>query len=190
MWKPTYIDISESVDEGYLTDWYISSVSADDSPVWTDEHISELVNDFYIIPKSVAVEKGHEVNYTVEPKEKLIDRDIIIAELQRCIQMELDMGHDNECNFAEDGTDCGLIEESLRVFANGVVQGLNVAITRIKFLSTDAIENDESEYTDEVGGHHDSGVGWNSNGVWCGECSRATCDGCVNQNITKAVWEE
>lgn len=35
-----------------LTDWYINSVSSDDTPVWTEEHIEELLNDFYVIPKS------------------------------------------------------------------------------------------------------------------------------------------
>lgn len=34
-----------------LTDWYINSVSSDDTPVWTEEHIEELLNDFYVIPK-------------------------------------------------------------------------------------------------------------------------------------------
>ena len=47
------VDLSEAVDEGYLSDWYISSVSEDDPPVWTDEHIEELCNDFYVIPKEV-----------------------------------------------------------------------------------------------------------------------------------------
>lgn len=44
-------DIADkSVDEGYLNDWYISSVT-DDDPKWTEAHIKELVNDFYLIPK-------------------------------------------------------------------------------------------------------------------------------------------
>lgn len=40
-----------AVNEGYLQDWYIASVSEKDKPVWTEEHISELCNDFIIIPK-------------------------------------------------------------------------------------------------------------------------------------------
>lgn len=40
------------VDDSYVRDWYISSVSKDDSPVWTDEHVDELCNDFWLIPKS------------------------------------------------------------------------------------------------------------------------------------------
>ncbi len=46
-----YIDKSEAVGEGYLQDWYISSVSADDEPVWTEAHIEELAKDFIVIPK-------------------------------------------------------------------------------------------------------------------------------------------
>lgn len=46
-----YIDKSEAVGEGYLQDWYISSVSEDDEPVWTEAHIEELANDFIVIPK-------------------------------------------------------------------------------------------------------------------------------------------
>ena len=45
-----YISREDAVSEGYLSDWYISSVGSE-SPVWTDEHISELINDFIVIPK-------------------------------------------------------------------------------------------------------------------------------------------
>ena len=31
---------------------------------------------------------------------------------------------------------------------------------------------------DEIGGTHDKGLGWNPNGVFCGECSNTTCVGC------------
>lgn len=40
----------EAVDYGYLADWYIRSVT-NDPPVWTEEHIEELFNDFYLVPK-------------------------------------------------------------------------------------------------------------------------------------------
>lgn len=45
-----YISKDDAVGAGYLSDWYISSVG-DESPVWTDEHIDELLNDFLVIPK-------------------------------------------------------------------------------------------------------------------------------------------
>lgn len=51
MAEKEYISIDVAYDIGTLTDWYISSVSQDDAPVWTDEHLEELLNDFYVIPK-------------------------------------------------------------------------------------------------------------------------------------------
>lgn len=44
--------LDNSVDDGYLHDWYQTSV-LNDEPIWTDEHLSELSGDFYLIPKEV-----------------------------------------------------------------------------------------------------------------------------------------
>lgn len=44
----------ESYDHATLSDWYISSVS-NDPPVWTEEHIEELLNDFYVIPRELEI---------------------------------------------------------------------------------------------------------------------------------------
>ena len=41
----------EPIDRGSLSDWYISYVNANDTPVWTEEHLDELFKDFYLIPK-------------------------------------------------------------------------------------------------------------------------------------------
>lgn len=41
-----------AVNESFLSDWYQASVM-DDPPVWTDEHITEVCEDFYLIPKEV-----------------------------------------------------------------------------------------------------------------------------------------
>ena len=46
-----YFDADTAYDSGTLHNWYIDSVSDNDSPVWTEEHIDELINDFYIIPR-------------------------------------------------------------------------------------------------------------------------------------------
>ena len=46
-----YVSLDAAYDIGTLEDWYISSVSQDDAPVWTEEHLEELLNDFYVIPK-------------------------------------------------------------------------------------------------------------------------------------------
>lgn len=35
---------------------------------------------------------------------------------------------------------------------------------------------------DEVGGVHDEGLGWNPNGVFCGECSNISCKDCKMKN--------
>ena len=40
----------QSVDKAYLCDWFINSVDNDD-PIWTEEHIEELLKDFLIIPR-------------------------------------------------------------------------------------------------------------------------------------------
>lgn len=45
-----FINFDAAYDIDSLTCWYISSVGAE-SPVWTDKHIEELLNDFYVIPK-------------------------------------------------------------------------------------------------------------------------------------------
>ena len=43
--------IEDAWDEGTVQNWYIDSVSGDDAPVWTEAHISELCNDFWLIKK-------------------------------------------------------------------------------------------------------------------------------------------
>lgn len=40
-----------AVSKGYLQNWYQDSVDETKSPVWTDKHLEELYNDFYLIPK-------------------------------------------------------------------------------------------------------------------------------------------
>lgn len=44
---------NNAVDEAYLSDWYQQSVDSETPPVWTDEHIAEVFNDFYMIPREV-----------------------------------------------------------------------------------------------------------------------------------------
>ena len=51
------VDLEKAMDKSTLCDWYITSVSPEDEPVWTDRHIEELLNDFYVIPKEAALEK-------------------------------------------------------------------------------------------------------------------------------------
>ena len=51
------VDLEKAMDKSTLCDWYITSVKQKDTPVWTGEHIEELLNDFYIIPKEAEAER-------------------------------------------------------------------------------------------------------------------------------------
>ena len=51
------VDLEKAMDESTLYDWYVTSVKQKDTPVWTGEHIEELLNDFDVIPKEAALEK-------------------------------------------------------------------------------------------------------------------------------------
>ncbi len=46
-----YIDTDEAWDEGTLQDWYLNSIDNTEPPIWTEEHISKLCNDFIVIHK-------------------------------------------------------------------------------------------------------------------------------------------
>lgn len=50
------VDLEKAMDESTLYDWYVTSVKQKDTPVWTEEHIEELLNDFYVIPKEAETE--------------------------------------------------------------------------------------------------------------------------------------
>ena len=54
-------DVKDAYDEATLHSWYIASVG-DEEPVWTEKHLEELMNDFYLFPKS----GGKYVEYTDE----------------------------------------------------------------------------------------------------------------------------
>lgn len=45
----------------------------------------------------------------------------------------------------------------------------------------------DETFVDSVGGMHEGGIGWNPNGVWCGECCKDTCSGCVNEHKTEEI---
>lgn len=42
--------LEKAWNETDLAQWYIASVDGHE-PIWTDKHIEELFNDFYLIPK-------------------------------------------------------------------------------------------------------------------------------------------
>lgn len=53
MAMPEYINLDAALDETTLRDWYISSTDGK-PPIWTEEHVEELLGDFYVIPKGAA----------------------------------------------------------------------------------------------------------------------------------------
>lgn len=63
MSKKKYIDLDKAVDIGYLGDWYQSSIDTTVPPVWTNEHLEELCNDFIIIPKDTESANVEEVRH-------------------------------------------------------------------------------------------------------------------------------
>ena len=46
-----YFNVDDAYDSGTLHNWYIDSVSENDTPKWTEQHLDELERDFYIFPK-------------------------------------------------------------------------------------------------------------------------------------------
>lgn len=58
-----YIEVSEAMDRNTLYDWYILSIDETISPIWTDEHIEELSNDFYLVHKDTPFADVEEVKH-------------------------------------------------------------------------------------------------------------------------------
>ncbi len=62
---PEYIERENAYDYGTLEDWFINSVSNTNTPVWTKEHLKELINDFYLIPKDTPIADVAKVKHGV-----------------------------------------------------------------------------------------------------------------------------
>ena len=43
-------------------------------------------------------------------------------------------------------------------------------------------DDKDGSYYDEIGGFHSAAMGWNPNGVWCGECTHISCSNCSSRN--------
>ena len=41
-----------AVEMSYLQNWYQDSIDETKEPIWTDKHLEELYEDFYLIPKA------------------------------------------------------------------------------------------------------------------------------------------
>lgn len=46
----------------------------------------------------------------------------------------------------------------------------------------------EHNWEDKTEGFHDGGIGYNPHGIWCGECTKITCHGCVNEHLTEEIF--
>lgn len=46
------VDLEEAVEMSYLQNWYQDSIDETKEPIWTDKHLEELYEDFYLIPKA------------------------------------------------------------------------------------------------------------------------------------------
>lgn len=57
-----YINKNAAYDYATLDSWYIASVT-NGTPVWTEEHLEELLNDFYVIPKDTPTADVVEVKH-------------------------------------------------------------------------------------------------------------------------------
>lgn len=42
----------DAIDMNYLQSWYQASIDETQEPIWTDKHLEELFDDFYLIPKN------------------------------------------------------------------------------------------------------------------------------------------
>lgn len=40
---------------------------------------------------------------------------------------------------------------------------------------------------DVIGGVHSEGLGWNPQGVYCGECGKVSCEGCFYADFEKVL---
>jgi hypothetical protein len=72
------------------------------------------------------------------------------------------------------------LSENIKEYDRVTVRAVISAIDKLDLKE----DNDLPEmFKDEVGGEHDGIVGWNPQGVYCGECNCLTCKGCVNEHL-------
>lgn len=72
------------------------------------------------------------------------------------------------------------------MFDTYIVTNTKISTEELQNLKTKGLpiifsDNDE-EYYDDVGGFHDCAIGWNPNGVWCGECTKVSCRDCPSRD--------
>lgn len=72
-----------------------------------------------------------------------------------------------------------LTEAECDGYSRGEIEGIARDIQVV--YKVDDSQDEEEYFTDEVGGRHGCGVGWNPQKVFCGECVEQTCAGCKNE---------
>lgn len=72
------------------------------------------------------------------------------------------------------------------MFDTYIVTNTKISLEELQELKTKGLPiiflDDPGAYYDDVGGFHDSALGWNPNGVWCGECTMKSCRDCPSRD--------
>lgn len=55
-------------------------------------------------------------------------------------------------------------------------------LNKLKTLKLNGLYRGRTDDIYQKSGVHKDGMGWNANGVWCGECCKDTCEGCENEH--------
>ena len=89
----SYLSTDEAYDYATLACWYQNSIDETQPPIWTDEHLEELLKDFYIIPKDTP-------SADVVPKSE-------VEELEAECERQYEQAKaDILANMADSGTSC------------------------------------------------------------------------------------
>lgn len=73
----------------------------------------------------------------------------------------------------------------ISVWNDGYITGCKPTQQQLNKLKTLKLNGLYHGRTDDVyhkSGVHKDGMGWNTNGVWCGKCCKDTCEGCENEH--------
>lgn len=76
------VDIKKAWDFGVLCDWFINSIDETEPPCWTPEHIEELLDGFYVIPKrkeiAAPVFDAEPVMQWISVKDRLPEKGLLV----------------------------------------------------------------------------------------------------------------
>lgn len=73
------------------------------------------------------------------------------------------------------------------MFSTYIVTDTKISLEELQELKTKGLPiiflDNPDAYYDDIGGFHDSAIGWNPNGVCCGECTMVSCRDCSNRDL-------